>query len=827
MHTSDEYLSVDEQIDELRVRKLEIPDEVRAKSVLSTNNYSSFIKYYGSPFLLNPQQQNSEYLPGASFEEIYYLYSFNQKIRALFLEYLLIVEHTLKTIIADHFAHEFGPTKYWDPNNYSKQSQEQRTDRKTGKATAPRLEELHQTLKVEIERKYKNNVKSTPFERYQDAQDKIPIWLLVNIMSMGTIRNFYNCLSLKSQRFISSQLSMTSEELETVCFFLNIFRNACAHDERIDNFYSSRSLRFGKKNNEDAVYYGVYAVVIILKKILPFQEFLEFYTRLDGCFTDLEPSIHTITLSDVKRAMRFPEDNDMTFADLGVYNKGIALSPIEFITILERYIIPLIPQGKIEKRKIEMEPKKISAFTMYDSNTSRIYFSQSYGSQYTVCTEQLSYPMGITPSLMTTVEGHLCELISSIQIVWNTKKTAALRTRELELLFASDTEIAYQLSICSMLCNQSTPRLIIELNRKKAEAEKQERRTSSDEIKKKIRAEIKEFEDSIRPTINLERQQRETLYSVLARFDQWALKTYEGKHISLGVIVDCKESPNPSFDYIDFLSQNYSATISDGLFSCVEIYADGTFHNHIPSLSEKNGLYTIPYPHQGFAQVCDNGKIGVLLTTEGDIIIISKCCLAYSKHNGRWTYNMFELAEEVIEKQLQFISQRSTRENAAHMILQTLVDVSYSHGGACIAIANDHPLPIKLLRMTYPTLLNADDRAKVENNSDNGITLTDGEKKTDSFRLKVLDTLVGSNRLFYCLNSYLRRELVEMDGALILGPDARVYAVASIVNTNGASVLSGARTTAAVRLSEYGLAIKVSQDGYMTFYKESEEILSI
>ena len=294
----------------------------------------------------------------------------------------------------------------------------------------------------------------------------------------------------------------------------------------------------------------------------------------------------------------------------------------------------------------------------------------------------------------------------------------------------------------------------------------------------------------------------------------------------MGVVVDREASETESFDYIDFLAQNYSATISDGLFSCVEIYANGAYRRHIPSLSENSSLYTIPYPHQGFAKACDNGKIGVLLTTEGDIVIISEQHLAYSKHNGRWTYNMFEVAEEVIESQLQHTN-ATDRKEAAHMILQTLVDVSYSHGGACIAIANDNPLPIKLLRMTYPTLLDADNRKRVEDDAQEGATLTGEEKRTDSFRLNVLNSLVGTNKLFHSLNSYLRRELVEMDGALILGPDAKVYAVASIVNTNGASVLSGARTTAAVRLSQYGLAIKVSQDGYMTFFKNGEEILSI
>lgn len=824
MCTKDVYLSVDQQISRLRERKLNISNEDHAKSILSTINYSCFIKYYGNQFLEKPQKDYSNYKPGADFEEIYSLYVFNQKIRALFLEYLLIAERKLKTIIADHFANVYGPTSYWNKSSFSARSNIERKSMESS-----RLEDLHIRLKEDIAREFTKDIENTPFEKYKDDHDQVPIWLLVNIMSIGTIRNFYNCLKEEDQKIISMQLSMTDDMLETAWYFLNTFRNACAHDERIDNYYSKRTFDIIKDNDEVAVYYGVYAVVIILKMILPSRDFIEFYDRLDEYFRDLELSINTSTISDIKHNMKFPEDKNITLADLGQNNIGIALSRTEFVAVLERYIIPLIPQGKIEKNITEIPKKKISSYVMFDEKESRIFFSQSSNTEYLICTQKLSLHQKSIMSLITIIEDHLSELISNIQIVWNTKKTASLRKRELDMLFAFDIEIAYQISICTLLCYRKTPELINELNKRKAEAGDKEKRVNSSEEKRSIRAEISKFSLSIQPIIDIERKQRETLYGVLARFDQWALKTYEGKHISLGVIITCEVSPYEakSFDYIDFLAQNYSATISDGMFSCVELYADGIYSKHIPSTLSQSDLHKIPYPYQGFAQACNSGKIGVILMTEGDIIIISDQHLAYSKHSGRWTYNMYELAEEVIRDQLHDIISPNTEAEVANVILQTLVDVSYSHGGACIAIANENPLPSELLRMAFPTLLDMNDRKRVEDDTIIGATLTEDERKKDPFRHDVLCTLVGSERLFYRLNSYLRRELVEMDGALILGPDAKIYAVASIVNTNGASVLSGARTTAAIRLSQYGLAIKVSQDGYMTFYKGGEAVLSI
>lgn len=66
-----------------------------------------------------------------------------------------------------------------------------------------------------------------------------------------------------------------------------------------------------------------------------------------------------------------------------------------------------------------------------------------------------------------------------------------------------------------------------------------------------------------------------------------------------------------------------------------------------------------------------------------------------------------------------------------------------------------------------------------------------------------------------------------MDGALILGCDGIIHAVAAIVKLSGGEVASGGRTSAARELSKYALAIKVSQDGYMKFYKNGEEIFAM
>lgn len=538
-------------------------------------------------------------------------------------------------------------------------------------------------------------------------------------------------------------------------------------------------------------YDGVYAITIILKKLLKSEHFLQFYTRLNEYFDDVEPALAILSLEKIKNAMRFPIEKEIALAEMGSFNDGVIFTREEFTHALNMYIIPLTPMVTLDEdiptEKILFE-KKHNYLVQYDQLSKRLYFSPSNNAKFMICSKPTD---AISTDKLLVIEKHLRALISSLQIVWNSKKAAALTGRERRLLFKTNIEVAYQLSVCSILCSDS------------ASVIAPEKRISLHE-------------------------QKETLYCVLSCMDQWSARTYEGKHVPFGVVVNNRVSKVQSFDYIEFLEKNYCATISDGHYSYVEINANGKYHKHLAGLKENQGLYTIPYPYQGFAKACSDGSVGILLTFEGDILIISEQTLFCTKHNGHWTYNMHNEAIQLIEKQMCAVP-GCQRKKAAQLIYQTLVDVSHSHGGACIAISDTNPPPAVLLRMTYPTLLSQNERQLVKEESTKGnvTPLSKEEEDTDVPRMTVLRKMTGSAKNFLNINIYLRRELIEMDGALILGPDGLIHAVASIVNTNGASVLSGARETAAKRLSQYGLAIKVSQDGYMKFYKNGEAILMV
>jgi abortive infection bacteriophage resistance protein len=111
-----EFKTIDEQINLLKSRGMNIPDEQRAKKYLLTNNYYNIINGYSKPFL----KEKEVYLPGTTFDEVSRLYFFDKELKQTLFNYILDAEHHLKSIFAYRFAemHKEDPEAYLDINSY-------------------------------------------------------------------------------------------------------------------------------------------------------------------------------------------------------------------------------------------------------------------------------------------------------------------------------------------------------------------------------------------------------------------------------------------------------------------------------------------------------------------------------------------------------------------------------------------------------------------------------------------------------------------------------------------------------------------------------------
>ncbi len=73
-------------------------------------------------------------------------------------------------------------------------------------------------------------------------------------------------------------------------------------------------------------------------------------------------------------------------------------------------------------------------------------------------------------------------------------------------------------------------------------------------------------------------------------------------------------------------------------------------------------------------------------------------------------------------------------------------------------------------------------------------------------------------------------ELAALDGAVVVANSGELLAYGAVLEprrTSGVSKAEGARTKAAIGASHYGISVKVSADGDITFYREGQPFLSI
>ena len=86
------FKNLDEQVDILKFKGLQINDENYAKKVLLRENYF-FLMGYRHLFM---EPGDKHFVKGATFEELYSLFLFDRSIRNVLFKYILVIEKNLK-----------------------------------------------------------------------------------------------------------------------------------------------------------------------------------------------------------------------------------------------------------------------------------------------------------------------------------------------------------------------------------------------------------------------------------------------------------------------------------------------------------------------------------------------------------------------------------------------------------------------------------------------------------------------------------------------------------------------------------------------------------
>lgn len=329
-------------------------------------------------------------------------------------------------------------------------------------------------------------------------------------------------------------------------------------------------------------------------------------------------------------------------------------------------------------------------------------------------------------------------------------------------------------------------------------------------------------------------QKTNNLAALFDELETWSVKTYEGKNVTMGFII------NPDAEsafyvgeqtWLDFMHEDASAMLTDCIHSVVELDAKCNFVAY-HSLSEKNQIpscklsYKVPLRFTQMIQTLVTGKRrGVFLLNNGDIVLAKDQEVRFVRRNLRWLNLSYGAFRNALEPFVNKNKGRSTTsmdklERLLESIFASVLDVSFSHTGGIVAVVgNTWPGSTAEENSQKPILAPCDDLLSDEYDKEAK------EKDVRALKRELLKQLIAA-KSFDRLDRKLRCELLGLDGACILKCNGQVQSFGAIIQNDSGS-LGGGRGAAARKLSEYGMAVKVSTDGYIEVYVESNLVYAI
>ncbi len=306
-----EFKTYQQQLLILKKRGLIINNQKFAINKLSEIGYYNLINAYKIPFL-NPTISEDEYYYHSFFEEIYALYEFDKEIRNILFQYILKVERLLKSLISYTFSKFHGVDNYLIVNNFDVLNK----NFSGMKKVEERILHIQKLIaKIHNEMAIAMNDKSY-INYYLIEYGYIPFWVLVNVLSLGTLSQFYGLMKQNERVDIAKYWNISEKELKQYLANLAFFRNLCAHDERIycarnktsivDNRFhqiteiEKINLRYRQGKND------VFSLIIVLKILLPPEHFNDFINKIEGKMKKLKKKINTIDVNKIFDTMGFP-----------------------------------------------------------------------------------------------------------------------------------------------------------------------------------------------------------------------------------------------------------------------------------------------------------------------------------------------------------------------------------------------------------------------------------------------------------------------------------------------------------------------------------------
>jgi len=256
------FKTIDEQIEILRNRGLAIEDESFAKDFLLRNNY-----YRVSGYSLT-LRSHDVFNVNATFQNIVDIYNFDHELRHILLEYIELIEVSIKSIFAYEFTKRHGSTGYTDPRYFTDPVKHAEIMKKAEKQKIARL----------------------PHEAYlkhfvEDLNQEIPLWAYVDLLTISDISFLYKISELDIKNAVALIMGLNThgaEILQKYMHSMTIIRNLCAHGSRLYNRLFEQKPSLNKRdfalllrtNTGSVDNSHLFGFILIMRRLLKYNDFI-------------------------------------------------------------------------------------------------------------------------------------------------------------------------------------------------------------------------------------------------------------------------------------------------------------------------------------------------------------------------------------------------------------------------------------------------------------------------------------------------------------------------------------------------------------------------
>lgn len=217
------WISLEDQADKLISRGL-----IANKNDLVAKLHS--VNYYRLTGYLYPFREGGtdKFIAGTKFEKIWCQYRFDRRLRIIILDAIERIEISIRTQVIYLFTQKYGPFGYTEKKNLPNLTDTQfQSLKKTIVSETSRCRDLKSKTQEDFVIHF--------FDKYGDKHAALPMWMLGEIFSFGTMHTLFNGTDDDIKKSIAAYYNIPDVVLKSWVSCLHSIRNLCAHHSRLCN----------------------------------------------------------------------------------------------------------------------------------------------------------------------------------------------------------------------------------------------------------------------------------------------------------------------------------------------------------------------------------------------------------------------------------------------------------------------------------------------------------------------------------------------------------------------------------------------------------------